>query len=113
MVNGVLNRDGKLEVRAEISVNWERQVDSYQSLSTTDLLHGVLAELRNIKTQLAAAGQTGVSWPACTSCWQHIKPPGTMFQCQTGHVMCKQCIEKIQVLCQSLIQDFNNLLNFQ
>ena len=50
---GVLNREGKLEVRAEVTTNWERRVDHVQSLTSADLLQGILAELNTLRQEMA------------------------------------------------------------
>ena len=53
MHGGVLNREGKLEVRAEVTTNWERRVDHVQSLTSAALLQGILAELNTLRQEMA------------------------------------------------------------
>jgi len=103
--NGVVNKAGKLEVRAEITVNWERKVDNIQSLTTSDLLHGVIMELQKLKENIVGRSSRNsspgfdVSKPSCSQCW---KTPGTgcvLYQCVSGHIVCKTCYEGAKNVC--------------
>ena len=63
MHGGVLNREGKLEVRAEVTTNWERRVDHVQSLTSADLLQGILAELNTLRQEMAGLQ----AWVCCVA----------------------------------------------
>ena len=98
--NGVLNGDGKLEVRAELTVNWERKVDSIQSLTTTDLLHGVILELKKLKENIVGRSSRNsspgfdVQKPNCSQCWETPGPGCVLYQCMLGHIVCKRCYDR-------------------
>jgi len=98
--NGVLNGDGKLEVRAELTVNWERKVDSIQSLTTSDLLHGVILELKKLKENIVGRSSRNsspgfdVQKPSCSQCWETLGPGCVLYQCMLGHIVCKRCYDR-------------------
>ena len=100
LYTNILNREGKLEVRAEVTTNWERKVDQAQSLTSTDLLQGVLQELRGLRKEMMKMEarmnnqvQQETVWPQCTKCWESLRPPNAIFQCLGGHVICEGCHE--------------------
>ena len=87
-------------MRAEITTNWERKVDQAQSLTSADLLQGVLAELRGLRkemTRMEAIMRSpvvkGTRWPQCTKCWESLMPSNAIYQCLGGHAICEHCHE--------------------
>jgi len=100
----ILNKEGKLEVRAEITTNWERKVDPTQALTNSDLLQGVLYELRHLRQEMAGVQarldsqghikqEKGVD---CSVCWGPLTPPAEILQCVGGHVFCGGCYDRLE-----------------
>lgn len=103
----ILNREGKMEVRAEVTTNWERKVDQAQSMTSTDLLQGVLRELSGLRKEMMRMEarmnkqvQQETTWPQCTKCWESLKPPSAIYQCDGGHVICEDCHEGAAEKCE-------------
>jgi len=104
----ILNREGKLEVRAEVTTNWERKVDQAQSMTNTDLLQGVLRELSGLRKEMMRMEARmnkqvlqETTWPQCTKCWESLRPPSAIYQCDGGHVICEDCHEGAAEKCPS------------
>jgi len=98
LYSNILNREGKLEVRAEVTTNWERKVDQVQAMTSTDLLQGVLQELRGLRKEVTKMEarmsnrvQQETAWPQCIKCWESLSPPSAIYQCLGGHVICEEC----------------------
>ena len=95
----MVNQDGKLEVRAQITVNWERKVDGIQSLTTSDLLHGVIMELGKLKEQIVGRSSRNsspgldASKPSCSLCWETPGSGAFLYQCVSGHIVCQRCYD--------------------
>jgi len=121
----ILNKEGKLEVRAEITTNWERKVDPTQALTNSDLLQGVLYELRHLREEMAGVQarlkkgvDCSVCWGRdragvharldspvhikpekgvdCSVCWGPLTPPAEILQCVGGHVFCGGCYDRLE-----------------
>ena len=100
----ILNKEGKLEVRAEITTNWERQVHQNQTWTDKDLFQGILTELQNlreevkdVKSQLGDTKRikTESGGPDCSKCYTSLKPPSVIYQCVGGHLVCKHCFDTL------------------
>jgi len=108
MNQNVLNREGKLEARVDITTNWERKVekDLSQSFKNSDLLQGILQEMRKLREDIAGVhvrldcyeqrSQPEVAWPRCVNCGGCLRPPfsstNTIQQCLAGHLSCELCL---------------------
>ena len=91
-------------MRAEITTNWERKVDYRQALTNSDLLHGVLMELRHLREEMAGLhnrldSQAQIKQekgPDCSVCWGSLRPPLEIMQCAGGHVFCGGCYDRLE-----------------
>ena len=125
LTQNVLNREGKLEARVDITTNWERKIenDLSQSFKNSELLQGVLQEIRRLREDMASVharldydqrSQSEINWPRCVNCGLCMRGPfsntNTIQQCLAGHLSCELCLLNLKVSYQLYLLQFQYLL---